>query len=364
MYKSLTTKTTLAQVASLLNTFTVQQEPDGLTLVPPQPDLLPAGFKKQLDVSPLLFEWLIGLRLLRVPLSYLIPDPRLLPPESIRFFNVDRTWTDRLVDGALIVGHLGTVDQLYTYMVLEDLRGNLDKALADIAEQDVKDIPGHSSWDAANGPISGMLIRSELIKRWPDLVVEAFGGGDASQRMGLLRRETISPSVLIALFAGVPARVEVREPHVGMRFGFEGSFPGPCTLKLRKIDWDDASIVETEQHIPVTIPVTFLNDSAPGETGRGFDAADLVDRIGKTLGKQQDLQTGGAARALAINLEQPAWKQIFHTEQEAPESSGWRSLASMLVGGTLQRVQLSRGRSFSLDSHAARLLKPIDTRTP
>ncbi|MEZ4466479.1 MAG: hypothetical protein R3F43_19015 [bacterium] len=33
---------------------------------------------------------------------------RLLPDESIRFFYLDRSWTDRLVDGAMAVGQIGT----------------------------------------------------------------------------------------------------------------------------------------------------------------------------------------------------------------------------------------------------------------
>ena len=45
------------------------------------------------------------LRLLHgVPFSYLVPDAELLPLESIRFFYLDRAWTDALVQGALSVG--------------------------------------------------------------------------------------------------------------------------------------------------------------------------------------------------------------------------------------------------------------------
>ena len=41
------------------------------------------------------------LRLLHgVPFSYLVPDAGLLPLESIRFFHLDRAWTDALVQGA------------------------------------------------------------------------------------------------------------------------------------------------------------------------------------------------------------------------------------------------------------------------
>ena len=39
-----------------------------------------------------------------MPFSYLVPDAELLPLESIRFFYLDRAWTDALVQGALSVG--------------------------------------------------------------------------------------------------------------------------------------------------------------------------------------------------------------------------------------------------------------------
>ena len=44
-------------------------------------------------------QWLARLRLLEgVPFAYLAADSALLPPESIRFFYLDRSWADRLVD--------------------------------------------------------------------------------------------------------------------------------------------------------------------------------------------------------------------------------------------------------------------------
>ena len=48
---------------------------------------------------------LAELRLLSsVPFSYLVPDASLLPPESMRFFYLDRNWTDALVEGVLSIG--------------------------------------------------------------------------------------------------------------------------------------------------------------------------------------------------------------------------------------------------------------------
>ena len=60
-------------------------------------------------MPPYMESFLAHLRLLvGVPFEYLVPDARLLPDESIRFFYLDRSWTDRLVDGAISVGKIGT----------------------------------------------------------------------------------------------------------------------------------------------------------------------------------------------------------------------------------------------------------------
>ncbi|OJD33786.1 uncharacterized protein BKCO1_27000119 [Diplodia corticola] len=53
--------------------------------------------------------WLQDLALLRnVPTTHLVADTASLPPESLRFFHVDRNWVAALVDGALSLGPSGS----------------------------------------------------------------------------------------------------------------------------------------------------------------------------------------------------------------------------------------------------------------
>ena len=71
--------------------------------------------------------FLAHLRLLiGVPFDYLVPDARLLPDESIRFFYLDRSWTDRLVDGAIAVGKIGTREQAHHQAHAADVHVPLD----------------------------------------------------------------------------------------------------------------------------------------------------------------------------------------------------------------------------------------------
>ena len=43
-----------------------------------------------------------------VPFNYLVPDERMLPAESIRFFQLDESWMDCLLDGAFSIGRVTT----------------------------------------------------------------------------------------------------------------------------------------------------------------------------------------------------------------------------------------------------------------
>ena len=77
------------------------------------PDQL-APLQPEGDLPPYLESFLAHLRLLvGVPFEYLVPDDRLLPPESIRFFYLDRSWADRLVDGAAAVGQIGSREEAH-----------------------------------------------------------------------------------------------------------------------------------------------------------------------------------------------------------------------------------------------------------
>ena len=54
--------------------------------------------------------WLAKLYLLYgVPFNTLVPDHRMLPMESVRFFYIDENWLTALLNGALSIGVPGVV---------------------------------------------------------------------------------------------------------------------------------------------------------------------------------------------------------------------------------------------------------------
>jgi hypothetical protein len=197
-------------------------------------------------MPPYMESFLAHLRLLvGVPFDYLVPDARLLPNESIRFFYLDRSWTDRLVDGAVAVGKIGTREQAHH----QAHAANLDSQL-DLTERVVRimqrGLPANSETQpqsptdlSSGGIITGFLLRSAAVSGWPSMDVRAFNTilpaneGDvnspdyqkwlqaaAAAQLRTLRLELLSPSVLLALFDGVPQLVWCEEPHHGVQFGF------------------------------------------------------------------------------------------------------------------------------------------------
>ena len=276
MYQPFNTKSAAVTVNSKLAGFTVQSGPDGLTV-----DTSGMAVPSTASMPERLYNWLLDLRLLRnLPLSYLVPDSALLPAESIRFFNVDPTWVDRVIDGVFSAANTGTLDVTYSAALLQSVRNTLDLGLEDIAKDQV---PG-STWTPAKG-MTGMLIRSDLVRRWPDMIVRAFEGNtENTKALPVLRGEAVSKDVYIAIFAGAPALVQLREPHVGVRFGLETDDQKSYFYEQRNPA--DGSLPDPAH--PVHKPVTL-------KPGRVVPVATI----------------GSDSRTVAIELMRPAFIQQF-----------------------------------------------------
>jgi len=125
--------------------------------------------------------WLDDLALLKpLPFNYLVADERLLPPESLRLFDIDPLWIESLWQGVLSLG----------------------PSEPELAQELT---PPHQ--------ISGLLLRSSLVSGWPGLQVDAWAAGKTKrgrdEPLELLRRETLAPNVLLCLFAGSAASVDL-----------------------------------------------------------------------------------------------------------------------------------------------------------
>lgn len=172
--------------------------------------------------------WLVRLRLLEgVPFANLVADTELLPPESIRWFYLDRRFTDALVQGALSVGTVNSDDRTHLAAQYPAIRDELDQE-----ERNFRRLPGTPRFGGKVEAVSGFILRSQAVSGWPGLHVRAFTvdpaeSDDASypeddpRRMRLLRLERLAPAVLFCMFDGVPQVVHIEEPRQGVQFGFD-----------------------------------------------------------------------------------------------------------------------------------------------
>ena len=172
--------------------------------------------------------------LIGIPFDYLIPDARLFPDESIRFFYIDPSWTDRLVDGAISVGKIGTREQAHHHGQNDGVTKQLDvttRGVRDLQRGAISFLDLRSNPRKVNDPvITGFLLRSGAVSGWPQMDVRAYDTvlpnnydpaalPAQAKQLPTLRLERLSPGVLIALFEGVPKMVVCEEPHHGIQFG-------------------------------------------------------------------------------------------------------------------------------------------------
>jgi hypothetical protein len=161
-------------------------------------------------------DWLARLSLLYgVPFMYLVPDYRMLPPESIRWGFLDENWIARATDGAMAIGRTNTAAASLDYTLSLVARENVAVARGQVRAQLrgatlPSDVP-------VGGTVAVMLIRSAVIGGYPGMEVRGLRANGES--IELLRMDHLSADVLIVLFAELPATVELIEPPEGLHFG-------------------------------------------------------------------------------------------------------------------------------------------------
>jgi hypothetical protein len=132
-------------------------------------------------------DWLARLRLLHgVPFHHLVPDARMLRPESIRFFMVDENWVDALVDGAFSIGRTATRD----------------------AKSESHAMPAV----VTPGWMSGFVIRSSAVATWSRLEVRGFADLERTKPLTTARLELLAADLLLCLFDGQLAAVTFTQP--------------------------------------------------------------------------------------------------------------------------------------------------------
>lgn len=163
-------------------------------------------------LPPVVLDWMGRAALLYgIPFNYLLPDERMLPVESLRFFTVDPMWLAALLDGAFSVGRSSSA---------------------------------HFDNDALHQPqiaalvqrrVTGFLMRSSVVAGWPTLVVNGYDFAFTTPEsredpipdtamLPMPRMERLSPNVLLCLFQGDVTVVDVHQQPEALHFGVRREF--------------------------------------------------------------------------------------------------------------------------------------------
>ena len=242
-------------------------------------------------IPALASDWLSSLQQLSVvPFHHLVPDARMLPPESIRFFFVDPNWISALIDGAISVA-------------------TTEPAVAATAAL-------RPRLTSMAGPWSGILLRSALVADLPGLTVTGYSDAAGTTPLTVVARRLPSPSVLLVLFAGGLERLEITEPAQHLHFGVIPSPAGSApTVALRFIDPDRAGQQPTgDPEVGIALrPDATRSVLDPTQTAANI-AAGLQHAYAAVAGTCPPVNSA----AVALQLIQTTRQQDFLIQPPAP----------------------------------------------
>ncbi len=289
-------------------------------------------------LPPELVDVLVRLRVLEgVPFDYLVPDSELLPEESIRFFFLDRGWTDALTQGVLAVGAVTTRDRMDVAARWPEVRDAVDAAEHDVRAH----LSGAAPVTGDAEAVTGFLVRSRAISGWPGVAVRAYrrtGPEQAAdplsglEEMRLLRLERLAPAVLLALVDGVPDQVHLEEPRAGIQLGVDEEPDGagggitvalkdPATgARVRRGGADVAVAVPFRRGSPGVVAVSALVEA--------LRAADTGGVLGPSLGPAE----------YSLQMLQLPYRQVFGETDSAAPLGDLYSVSAALTIAALTRA--------------------------
>ena len=117
--------------------------------------------------------------------------------------------------------------------------------------------------------MSGFLLRSAVVAGWPGMEVHGFSDTAGNNALQIVRLETVAPSLLLCIFAGVVARVDFQEPGEAVHFGVDPNGHG-WQKKLRYANGNATSPVGSPNG--KSVPVTLRGPGTP----RGPDTPAII----------------------------------------------------------------------------------------
>jgi hypothetical protein len=254
-----------------------------------------------------------------VPFPYLVPDARMLPVNSMRFFRLDPEWIKCLLEGACSVGRSTGEEQL----VDEKLRG----AFFDLVMEKCDSVRQRPSEDdtfavketaGVNWPLEGFLLRSPIVEGWQGLEMEAtYWHGKDEKPATTLRIDRLGPDILLCIFNGPLAKIVIRQPPEGMHFGaaFEGGKYYKNILRSVREPQDGGRAPGDQIDLDPAIAIPPRKDGDP----RVIDVSELAKILNGALANKGGMDAGKPFTSAVFGVqmtESPARVEI--TVRERP----------------------------------------------
>lgn len=203
-------------------------------------------------LPPAVLSWCADLMMLKgLPFNYLVPNEAMLPREALRFFSIDRGWLDCLLDGVFSVGRVTTLGQQLEAELLAEFGVAVWEYVAALQQAaqkrpDVAAIADGGGDTTAPLVLSGVLLRSDAVAGWPGLLVQAHSA--AGEPLAEMRREQLSPNVLLLVCAGEVAEIGIYQKPESLHFGFDT--PDQEHTELHKENQRDDGTDATVAQVP------------------------------------------------------------------------------------------------------------------
>ena len=251
-------------------------------------------------------EWLGRLLLLYgVPFNYLVPEEAMLPPESIRFFYLDPGWMKCLLEGACSVGKSSSMDELFDQ--------KLRNRFLDLAGKKATEVRagerGELKW-----PLTGFLLRSDLVEGWQGLEMKAAGVDGQGNRIATLqalRIDRLAPDIMLCIFNGKVTEIEIKQPPEGLHFGAALSGDNAyAKYHLRKLTPAAEAGGQIDKQFDIDLP---MRDG----TKRVVNIKALASSIEQTLG---EFKSNGpfTSAEFAVQMVESPGKALFKAPKANP----------------------------------------------
>jgi hypothetical protein len=222
----------------------------------------PGRAEAEMDELNNLSRWTAKWRLLyNLPYNYLVPDGRMLPDESIRFFSIDQHWLDCLIDGAFSIGTSSSNDTQLMKALEPILTASTKLNVGGIRTGLLGNVLEFTEQNPTN--VTGLLLNSKAVKGWPSMQVDGFADVAKTIPLKLLRMSCLSPNTLLCLFDGTVKTVDMHLPGEGLHFGFDAlDQSGKVTFSHKMRYTSDVNGQTAGSEIPnVSVPLTFRSGS-------------------------------------------------------------------------------------------------------